>query len=197
MGPFVSSSPRLGFAQSSSSGRQPSTRSPGGAFSKSVFPRNRGGRAPVSQACGPCCSRTWPPRPRGKEPQGFVSTLFQNMYSWPLPEVHVVLQAIVQVWHAMHLLMSNTALTCFVGRDSAYSYFIDRSSCQLNTSAISTAPVVPVEVGLHRRALVLRPEALRGGAPQAHPADAAVLGPGDPDEGLLGGGGRAGGGKRG
>jgi hypothetical protein len=38
------------------------------------------------------------------------------MYSWPLPEVHVVLQAMVQVWQAMHLLVSNTAAACRVGR---------------------------------------------------------------------------------
>jgi len=49
-----------------------------------------------------------------------VSTLFQNMYSWPLPLVHVVLQASVQVWHAMHLLRSKTIAHCFFGRLSSY-----------------------------------------------------------------------------
>ena len=42
------------------------------------------------------------------------------MYSWPLPEVQVVLQASVQVWQAMHLLMSKTAANCFCGRLSGY-----------------------------------------------------------------------------
>ena len=32
--------------------------------------------------------------------------LFQSMYSWPLPQVQVDLHATVQVWHAMHLLVS-------------------------------------------------------------------------------------------
>src|SRR3989304_4590243 len=60
------------------------------------------------------------------------------MYSVPLPLVHVVLHAIVHVWHPMHLLMSKTALTWRFGRDSAYSYAIERFSCQLKTSGIVT-----------------------------------------------------------
>src|SRR3990170_4868901 len=39
---------------------------------------------------------------------GWVSTLFQYMYSRPLRLVHWVLQAVVQVWQPMHLLRSIT-----------------------------------------------------------------------------------------
>src|SRR3990170_4367047 len=39
---------------------------------------------------------------------GWVSTLFQYMYSRPLRLVHWVLQALVQVWQQMHLLRSIT-----------------------------------------------------------------------------------------
>jgi len=49
-----------------------------------------------------------------------LSTLFQSMYSWPLPDVQVVLQASVQVWQAMHLFVSNTAANCRCGRFSGY-----------------------------------------------------------------------------
>ncbi len=63
-----------------------------------------------------------------------VSTLFHHMYSWPLPAVQVVLQASVQVWQAMHLLMSKTAANCLRGRDSGYQYDICLSICQFRTS---------------------------------------------------------------
>jgi hypothetical protein len=41
------------------------------------------------------------------------------MYSWPLPDVQHVLQAMVHVWQPMHLLVSNTAAAWRWGRDSA------------------------------------------------------------------------------
>jgi hypothetical protein len=42
------------------------------------------------------------------------------MYSWPLPVVQVVLHASVQLWQAMHLLVSKMAANCFFGRLSGY-----------------------------------------------------------------------------
>jgi hypothetical protein len=59
------------------------------------------------------------------------------MYSWPWPEVHVVLQASVQVWQAMHLLVSKTAANCFFGRFSGYQYDISLPICQLWTRAMA------------------------------------------------------------
>src|SRR3990172_9414687 len=43
---------------------------------------------------------------------GWVSTLFQYMYSRPLRLVHWVLQAVVQVWQPMHLFRSITIASC-------------------------------------------------------------------------------------
>src|SRR3972149_4111773 len=43
---------------------------------------------------------------------GWVSTLFQYMYSRPLRLVHWVLQAVVQVWQPMHLFRSMTIASC-------------------------------------------------------------------------------------
>ena len=45
---------------------------------------------------------------RDRKPYGFDSTLFQKFVSCPLPLIQQVLHAIVHVWQAMHLLMSNT-----------------------------------------------------------------------------------------
>ena len=42
--------------------------------------------------------------------------LFQSMYSWPSPHVQVDLHAIVQLWHAMHLLVSMIMQNCRFGR---------------------------------------------------------------------------------
>ena len=41
--------------------------------------------------------------------------LFQSMNSWPLPQVHVLLQAIVQLWQAMHLFVSMIIVNCRFG----------------------------------------------------------------------------------
>ena len=46
--------------------------------------------------------------------------LFQSMNSWPLPHVHVLLQAIVQLWQAMHLFVSMIIVNCRSGLDSSY-----------------------------------------------------------------------------
>src|SRR3972149_737241 len=127
----------------------------------------------------------------GKKPHGLVSTLFHSMYSWPLPEVHVVLHARVHVWHPMHLLMSNTAATCRSGRDSSYSYFIIRPSCQFFTSGIPSPPVLAGEVPFHHDSLVRRPESLGCGTPQPRSPDAAWLRPRDLDVRLLRGAARA------
>jgi hypothetical protein len=37
------------------------------------------------------------------------------MNSWPLPQVHVLLQAIVQLWQAMHLFVSMIMVNWRVG----------------------------------------------------------------------------------
>ena len=47
---------------------------------------------------------------------GLVSTLFQNMYSCPRPEVQVILHAMLQVWQAMHLLVSKMYAICLPSR---------------------------------------------------------------------------------
>src|SRR6516162_9855188 len=39
----------------------------------------------------------------GKPVPGFVSTLFHHMYSVPLRSVQMFLQAMLHVWHPMHL----------------------------------------------------------------------------------------------
>src|SRR3972149_4424092 len=91
---------------------------------------------PLTHSCGPRRFRSLLSQPIGKDPHGLVSTLFHHMYSWPFPEVQVVLQAIVQVWQAIHLLISKTAAICFRGLTSSYQYSMYRPSCQLYTFAI-------------------------------------------------------------
>ena len=66
--------------------------------------------------------------------------LFQSMYSWPLPQVQVLLQAIVQLWHAMHLFVSMIMQNCFSGRAPSYGYSMSRPSCQLLTFGTVSSP---------------------------------------------------------
>ncbi len=66
--------------------------------------------------------------------------LFQSMNSWPLPQVHVLLQAIVQLWQAMHLFVSMIIVNCRFGRAPAYGYSMSRPSCQLRTFAMAQLP---------------------------------------------------------
>jgi hypothetical protein len=49
----------------------------------------------------PYCS--WSSQAVGKPVPGLVSTLFHHMYSDPLRSVHTFLQAMLHVWHPMHL----------------------------------------------------------------------------------------------
>src|SRR3972149_6321034 len=114
----------FGEFHSSSAGRYPSTREASGvstfsAASNTVTPSNRPYGAFGSADGVP--DHVWAPglarssRPRiftsqecGYPPYGLVSTLAHHMCSWPLLKVQVDLQAIVQLWQAMHRLILNT-----------------------------------------------------------------------------------------
>src|SRR5574340_385115 len=55
---------------------------------------------------------SWSSHCVGKPVPGFVSTLFHHMYSVPLRSVQMFLQAMLQVWHPMHLSRWKTIDTC-------------------------------------------------------------------------------------
>src|SRR5215469_6931008 len=48
----------------------------------------------------------------GKPVPGFVSTLFHHIYSAPRRSVQMFLQAMLHVWHPMHLSRWNTIAIC-------------------------------------------------------------------------------------
>ena len=66
--------------------------------------------------------------------------LFQSMNSWPLPQVQVLLHAMVQLWQAMHLFVSMIIENCRCGRAPSCGYSISRPSCQFSTFAIGCYP---------------------------------------------------------
>src|SRR5574337_552077 len=55
---------------------------------------------------------SWSSQSVGKPVPGFVSTLFHHMYSVPRRSVQMFLQAMLHVWHPMHLSRWNTMAIC-------------------------------------------------------------------------------------